>query len=116
MFNPPNRGELRTIITVDRVTKTPDGKGAFTEVWANVFGAGITARCKWINAHGTDAEENNRYGLNKKVTLIIPYSPLITETCRIKKGVEIWEVESIDDVGNLHVWYEIKLKRVGASI
>ncbi len=110
MFNPPNRGELRTIITVESATKTADSDGYNTETWVNVFGTGITAYCKWVNIHGTEATENNRYGNSKKATITMPYSPLITEVCRIKKGTEAWEIESIDNVNDRTSWLEIKVK------
>lgn len=116
MFKQINAGDMRTIITVENVAKTPDGKGTFTEVWTNVFGTGKTARCQWINAHGTEADENNRLGLHKKATLTMRYSPLITDTCRVKKGTEVWEVESIDDIEDNRTWLEVKIKRVGVAI
>lgn len=110
-FKSVNAGDLRTRVAVEGVTKTPDGAGNHIETWTNVFGAGVTVGCKWVNAHGVEADENNRLKLDEKATLFMRHSPLITETCRIKKGAGIWEVESLDNINERGSWLEIKVKR-----
>jgi head-tail adaptor len=115
-FKNVNPGDLRTQVILEDVKKTLDGAGNYTEEWTNVFGAGVTVGCRWVNAHGTESDENNRLKLGEKATLTMRYSSLITATCRIKKGAEIWEVESLDNINECGSWLEIKVKRTGAAI
>lgn len=111
-----NAGELRTHVIVQSVTKTPDGSGNFTQAWANVFTSGVSVGSKWTYAHGIEATENKRLGLGKKAALIMRYSPLITETCRILRGTETWEIESVDNIGYGNAWIEVKIKQTEAAI
>ena len=79
------------------------------------------ARCKWINAHGSDAFENHRLQLGQTATLTMRYSSLITPTCVLWKESETgttdfpllnsWEIVSFDDVEDRHQFLEIVVKR-----
>ena len=78
-------------------------------------------RCKWVNAHGSDAFENHRQELGQMATITMHYSSLITPMCILWREEETgttefplmnsWEIISIDDVEDRHIFLEIVVKR-----
>lgn len=113
MSKSANPGELRTAITIKKYSETTGPNGYPIQTWANVFGEGKTALCKWVNAHGTEAIEAQRLDLKEPATLTMRYSPLITATCEIYRGSETkpFEIISLDNVEQRNQWLEIKVKR-----
>ncbi len=113
MSKEANAGELRTPITIKAYTATTDADGYPIQSWVNVYGEGKTARCKWVNAHGTEALEAQRLNLKEVATLTMRYSPLIAATCDIYRGDDPapFEVISLDNVEQRNEWLEIKVKR-----
>lgn len=111
--------QLRTRIQVFDV---PDGDGSDKDGYegagaVNVFGAGRHRRCKWVNAHGPDVYEATRLGLEEAATLTMRYTPGITPTCVIYRGDDPrpYEVISINDVEDRHVWLEVRVRRKVAA-
>jgi hypothetical protein len=98
--------------------------------------------CKWVNVHGTEVLTAMQLMLSEPVTLTMRYSPLITKTLVAYKSSEYasamtagdelegdaaaeaiqaalskirYEIISIDDVENRHVWLEVKMQRKVAA-
>ncbi len=103
-------GEMRTKITVKSVTKGINANGRETESENAVI---TSTRCKWDNAHGTEVFESLRLDLQEYGTITMPYSSLVTPTCRIYREAETapFDIVSIDNVNNERRFLEIKVKR-----
>lgn len=109
-----NPGELRTPVYFKRIGRGRDGEGYPVEAEVNVFGDGVRCMCKWVNAHGTEVFQSMQLEINKPATITTRYSPkLLDETLIVYKGADKhpYEIISIDDVEERHVWLEIKVQR-----
>lgn len=102
-------GKLRTAITVKTVTRSSDTDGVPTESESTA----LTAKCWWVNAHGTEATENLRLNLGETATITMRYSSLVTVRQRVYRSGDTapWEIVSIDNVDQRGRWTEIKLRR-----
>lgn len=111
-----NAGELRTKI---QVFDAPEGGEALNENGyptaekVNVFGVGGFQYCKWVNAHGSEILEARQAGVMELATLTLRYTPKITTTCDVYRGGDTrpYEVISINDVEDRHIWLEVKVQR-----
>ena len=78
-------------------------------------------RCKWVNAHGSDALENMRVELGQTATITLRYTSLITQRCKIfyendtQTDANAWTVVSPNDPEDRHKFMEITLQRKVAS-
>ncbi len=116
-------GELRTKIRVFDLPRDSSGDAALDEdgypasVPVNVFGEGKTRYCKWVNAWGAEVYTARQAGVTEPATLTLRYTPKITTTCTIyrEKDPKPYEVISINDVENRHVWLEVKVQRKEAA-
>ena len=116
-------GEMRTRIQVFDLPRDAagspeldqDGYPAKTPV--NVLGAGRYFHCKWVNAHGSEIYEAKQAGLTEPATLTMRYTNRITTTCLIyrEKDPDPYEVLSLNDVEDRHVWLEIRVQRKAAA-
>lgn len=112
-----NPGELRTPVRFTGMERSIDSEGNAQEREVNVFGEGKVVMCKWVNAHGTEVFDSLKLSLREPATVTMRYSPLIKTTLLIYKGDDKrpYEVISIDDVEDRHVWLELKVQRKGAA-
>lgn len=117
MSKSANPGELRTAVTVTRITRTIDDEGYPSEAEVNVFGTDATVMVKWVNAHGSDAFTAMQLQLREPATVTMRYSPLVTRDALIYRGAdpEPYEIISIDNVGEGNAWLEIKVQRKEAA-
>ena len=116
-------GALRTRIQVfdlprdssGEVERDPDGYEATQPV--NVFGAGKTRSCQWVSAWGSEIYQARQAGVTEPATLTLRYTPKITTTCTIYRGRDPapYEVISVNDIDNRHVWLEVKVQRKAAK-
>lgn len=114
MSKSANPGELKTVIQILAPRGIEQGLGGYvSEAWDNVFGDGASVRCKWVNAHGTEAIEAATLQLKDPATLTLRYSPKITPKCRIYRDDDTkpYEIISIDNVEERCRWLEIKVSR-----
>ena len=111
-------GELRTKIIIEAKTGGRTSNGYSGEEWANVFPDGRAVFCKWVNAYGSDVIEVRRAGLEEYATLTMRYTARLAPDCRITRAGERrpYEVISINDVEDRHVWLEVKVHRRGKAI
>lgn len=118
-----NPGELRTPVYFFRIIRSTDEEGVPVVTPRSVFldesdnPAPIMA--KWVNLHGTEVFTAMQLELREPVTLTLRYSPQLTdEKLVVKKDLsddDGYEIISIDDVENRHVWLEIKIQRKVAA-
>lgn len=113
MSKSANAGELRTAVFFKRVDRVTDADGYSSEQEVNVFGEDNHVLVKWVNAHGSEVFTAMQLELREPATITMRYSPLINEQLLIYKGSDAqpFEVISIDDVEERHVWLEIKVQR-----
>ena len=128
-----NAGDLRTPVYFKSVARTTGDNGYPTETETNVFGVGKAVFCKWVNAHGTEVMTAMELDIKEPATITMRYSPLIVPTFRglrpssgtplivptlivyRKSDAEPYEIISIDDVEERHVWLEVKVRRRTAA-
>lgn len=108
-----NAGDLRTPVYFKSVSRTIGENGYKTDTETNVFGDGIAVYCKWVNAHGTEVMTAMELDVKEPATITMRYSPLIVPTLIVYRGgdVDPYEIISVDDVEQRHVWLEVKVRR-----
>jgi head-tail adaptor len=113
-----NPGDLRTQIEIKSPTSTTGSNGYEQKEWKNVFGEGVYTHCKWINVHGIEVYEAQKIGLKEPATITLRYSSKITPVCQIyKKGDAVpFEIISVNDIMDRHVWLEIKVQRKVSAV
>jgi len=110
-------GEMRTRITVQKLTAGIDTDGFRTETWANVLSGTSMIRCKWAGAHGTDVLENKRAELGQTATITLRYTSLIDQRCRVfheadaQTDANAWTVISVNVPYDKREFLEITLQR-----
>lgn len=107
-------GELRTKIEIKALTSTKDADGFDVETWTNIYGAGVYAYAKWINAFGAEVLTAQQLGAVDMATITVRYSPLITSACEIYRYGDTRPFEIIgapDNIRDRGQWMELKIKR-----
>jgi head-tail adaptor len=108
-------GEMRTRVTVQKQAVTVDADGVGTKTWSAAISGYL--KCKWVYAHGKEADENMRLNLGQTATITMRYTPLIDQRCRIfheadaQIDANAWEVVSVNDPEDRHAFIEIVLKK-----
>ena len=94
-------------------TETVDEDGYKTKSWANVFGAGVSINCQWVNAHGQEALQAHQLGLKEVATLTMRYTEKLRPTCRILRSDDPahYEVISVDNIREAGRFLEVKVHR-----
>lgn len=116
-------GEMRTRIQVFDLPRDPTGAPALDADGypvsrpVNVLGEGRYFHSRWVNAHGSEIYEAKQAGVTEPATLTMRYTKKITTTCLIyrEKDPEPYEVLSLNDVEDRHVWLEIRVQRKAAA-
>jgi SPP1 family predicted phage head-tail adaptor len=101
-----NTGDLRTSITFQVSTLTPDPGSAQIASWANVS-TNPTVLAWWVNAHRDKVISNEMLKYEQRATVTIRYRSDILPTWRIVKDGQHWQILSIDDVNNRHRYMEL---------
>ena len=110
-------GDLRTKIEIKKATMTTSSNGYDMPTWTNIFGDGVFAWCKWVNAHGQEVFSAQQLGLEEMATLTMRYTPRLTAACEIYRygDSKPFEIISIDNVEQRNTWLEVKVKRKVAA-
>lgn len=105
-------GQMRTRITIKKLTESVDSDGFPVETWTDVFGA--QCWCCWQNAHGQEVFDNLRLDLKEVATITMRYSPLVDVRCRVFYGSDTtpWEIISIDNVMDKNRFMEMTVRRM----
>ena len=103
-------GELRTKIIIQKDLGGESGNGYDGENWVNVFDDGRACYCKWVNAYGSEVIEAKQIGLQEYATLTMRYTDKVKADCRVlpASGGKAYDIISVNDVENRHVWLEVK--------
>lgn len=104
---PTNPGELRTRVTLLERDVTVESGGfqvpdllTIAEVWS-----------KWTNVHGSEAWIASSVQAESPATVLIRYLDGLDTSCVVQKGETVYEIVSIDNVGERSEYLEMKLKR-----
>jgi len=109
-------GDLRTrVYVLDRrdLSYTVDKIGNRVMDPVEVQKVGRPLLCKWVNAYGGEVYTARQARVQEPATLTLRYTRFLTPTCVLfRRGDAIpFEVISVNDVENRHVWLEVKVQR-----
>lgn len=109
-------GELKTkIYVLDRaeLPQVVDSLGNWSCDTSGLLERGRQLRCKWVNAYGSEVFAARQAHIQEPATLTLRYTPHMTPTCVLcRRGDRTpFEVLSVNDVENRHVWLEVKVQR-----
>lgn len=109
MSRSANPGELRTKVRFVRIVRDQDEDGFYLEPEQTV----TEVYAKWQNVHGNEAFSDAMATLAEPAMLTIRYHAGIAANQLVYRDGDPspFEIISIDDVENRHVWMEIHVKR-----
>lgn len=102
--------DLKTPIAIHG--KIMSGTGGFRTA---AFSEILTARCKWVNAHGAEAVVSDSNQARHAATVTMRYHPDINESCRVilLATGETFEIATgIDNIREAGRWIEFKVRSV----
>lgn len=110
-----NPGELRTPVLLAPRTVTV-GAGGFQVPTPDTANQ-VEAWAKWVNLHGQEVWSAQAAGVSEAATVLIRYRAALDATWYISNdaGVSWFEVISVDDISQRHIYMELKVKRVEAG-
>ena len=112
---PTNPGELRVPITLQGPTIVTDNGGAQRPSWADLVNGDVKA--KWVNVHGAESWIANEAGKAiSAATVTIRYRQDVTTRCSILKGINRFEIVSLDNIQERNEYLELKVKRATGSV
>ena len=110
-----NPGDMRTVITLQSPTITADAGGAQVSTYANVA-TNPQVWARWVNAHGNEAVNSETLRTTQRATVTIRHRSDIQTTWRILKGLEVWQILSIDPVQDKSHWVELVVERAKGTV
>lgn len=115
-------GELRTRIYIRRTVKSTDADGVAQQTEESIFlpdshGRERVWHCKWVNAYGAEVFSAMQLHVQEPATLTMRYSPLIgPDQLVYRLGDPVpFEIVSVNDVEDRHLWLEVKVRRKEAA-
>lgn len=108
VFNP---GELRTQVTLKSRSVSTETGGFQTPVWSTL----ATVWAKWVNVHGSEVWAAQMAQAREAATVTIRWRSGLDRTCAVEKGGTLYEVVSLDDIGERHEYIELKVQRMGGG-
>lgn len=114
-YNPNiNAGDLRTRIRIQYKKKTGTGSFATSE-WVDLGNENAQQPekyifAKWVNVHGSEAWAANSMQAERAATVTIRYNSAVNETHTILLNGVRYQIVSIDNIGQMNHWLEIKVK------
>lgn len=114
-----NAGKLRSLITIERVTRSSDGMGGWSESWAEDPTGGVFAYFTGLT--GTERWEAMRVVSGNLFRAIIRYrddgngAPYYNEGDRVKKAGRIYDIISVMDMEDERMWLQIDLMETKAE-
>lgn len=107
-----NPGELRVPIELVPVTQSQDAGGFYHLA----EGDPIAVWARWTNTFGSEAILAAAQGVEIQATVRIRYLVGLTNTWRVLKGGESYEIiTNVDDIGERKEYMEFKVRRVKAA-
>lgn len=110
-----NPGDMRTVITLQEPTITSDAGAAQVAGYAN---AAVNPQvwARWVMAHGNEAVNSEALRTTQRATVTIRHRSDVQTTWRILKGLEVWQIISIDPVQDKGHWVEMIVERVKGTL
>ena len=99
--------DLRTPCTFERMTRTSDGAGGWTEAWAEINGA--PTRCQFRNLTGSERWQAQRTEATTRARIVVRYVPGLTEADRVVIGGRHYAIQWIDNIELRDQWLRIDL-------
>lgn len=109
-----NPGEMRTQITLQTPTVSMDAGGAQKATYANAA-TNPVVYARWINAHGQENVQNAAQAV-QRATVTIRHRTDIKTTWRVLKGIDPWQIISIDPVQGRNHWIELIVESVKGTV
>lgn len=109
-----NPGELNTQITLGTRTVTT-GAGGFQTAAFTAFTTNATAWAKWTNVHGGEVWQAAALNASKPATVLMRYDSRLDETCLVQKGSDVYEIVSLDNIGERGEYIELKVRLMAES-
>ncbi len=106
-FNP---GDLRTPITLLQPVESANAGGFKTPTYTAATNGAVMA--DWKNAHGAEAWAAAAIQATRAATVRIRYRADLGLTWRVQKGSEVFEIVSIDNIGERSEILELKVRAV----
>ena len=107
-----NPGDLRTpIILLGATTFVTDAGGAQRPSRSEL--AEVLA--KWTNVHGNEVWASHAVHAIQPATVLIRYRVDVDVTCAVELDGEVYEIMSIDDIGQRHEYQELKVQLAKGS-
>lgn len=100
-------GMLQTAITVQRLTRTTDGAGGWTETWATLSGAPTRAMVRSVT--GREVFANDRIEARPVLRITTRYNASVTEADRIVIRGKAYNITAINNMEFADKWLEIDL-------
>lgn len=106
-------GDLRTRVTFQQLTETPDGYGGVTRAWS----AGTVVHCQYRAVSGREQVEAGRIEASATATLRARAASInaldVDESWRCEIGGEPWNVKSVVAFGQRGEWADLVIERAG---
>jgi SPP1 family predicted phage head-tail adaptor len=100
-----NAGMLREPISFQRLTRTSDGAGGWTETWSQISGAPTWAMVR--NLSGGEAYRFDRLDATVRMMMVIRYTTAIKEADRVIIRGRAHNVRFINNVEFADKWMEV---------
>lgn len=100
-------GMLREPITIERVSRSANGKGGWTETWATLSGAPVKAHVKAIS--GRERFASDRVEATTRYRMVIRYFDGLKESDRVIIRDRVHNIRFIDNVEMRDRWLKIDL-------
>jgi len=102
-----NPGELRTQITFLSRATTGDAGGFQVPTLTEV----ATVWSKWTNVHGSEAWMAASMTAEQAATVLVRWIANLDPTWLVRKGTDLYEIVSPDNIGERGEYIELKVKR-----
>lgn len=99
----PTAGELRHIITIERLTETADEYGGHATAWATLH----TLRAKIVPLTARELEHAMRMESRSSHRITIRYKSGITAADRVNYGGRLMQIRGVIDLGERRKWLEL---------
>ncbi len=112
-----NAGDLRTRITFQSPTVTPDAGGAQVPSWANIS-TNPTVWARWVNEHGQEAVQSESIQSSQRAVVTVRHRMDLKESWRVTRvgDTTYWQILSIDAVQGRNRWVELVVERVKGTL
>jgi len=102
-----NPGDLRTLITLKSRSVTSETGKFQKPVWSTL----ASVYAKWVNVHGSEVWAADAAGASEPATVLIRYRNDIDATGAVEKDGVLYEIVSLDNIGERSEYLELKVKR-----